>query len=146
VAAVLRARNARRNLQLHGGHLGQAGGFAGHSLAAGGGGHEPAVAREVRVRYSTGRITSHQLVADDITVIEVPANEIAAELGNPRGANMVALGAYLGATDAVSLDEVIEVIRETFAAKPAVIDVNIEALRKGFEIGASAKLPQPVEA
>jgi 2-oxoglutarate ferredoxin oxidoreductase subunit gamma len=83
---------------------------------------------------------------DDITVIEVPANEIAAELGNPRGANMVALGAYLGATDAVSLDEVIEVVRETFAAKPAVIDVNIEALRKGFEFGASAKQPQPVEA
>ncbi len=76
---------------------------------------------------------------DDVTVIEVPANEVATDLGNPRGANMVALGAYLGATDAVSLDEVIEVIRETFAARPAVIDVNIEALRKGYELGADAK-------
>jgi 2-oxoglutarate ferredoxin oxidoreductase subunit gamma len=74
---------------------------------------------------------------DDLTVIEVPANEIAADLGNPRGANMVALGAYLGATDAVSVDEVITVIRETFAAKPGVIDVNIEALRKGHELGAA---------
>ncbi len=77
---------------------------------------------------------------DDLTVIEVPANEIATELGNPRGANMVALGAYLGATDAVSLDEVIAVIRETFAAKPAVIDVNIEALRMGYELGAAHKV------
>lgn len=77
---------------------------------------------------------------DDLTVIEVPANEIATELGNPRGANMVALGAYLGATDAVSVDEVIEVIRQTFAAKPAVIDVNIEALRKGYDLGAANKL------
>ena len=83
---------------------------------------------------------------DDITVIEVPANEIAAELGNPRGANMVALGAYLGATDALSLDGVIEVVRETFAAKPAVIDVNIEALRKGHELGVAAiRVPDPVE-
>jgi 2-oxoglutarate ferredoxin oxidoreductase subunit gamma len=83
----------------------------------------------------------------DLIVIEVPANEIASELGNPRGANMVALGAYLGATEAVSLDEVIEVVRETFAAKPAVIDVNIEALRRGFELGAAAKNePAAVEA
>jgi 2-oxoglutarate ferredoxin oxidoreductase subunit gamma len=74
-----------------------------------------------------------------VTVIEVPANQIATDLGNPRGANMVALGAYLGATDAVSIDEVIEVIRETFAAKPAVIDVNIEALQKGYELGAAHK-------
>jgi len=75
---------------------------------------------------------------DDLTVIEVPANEIATGLGNPRGANMVALGAYLGATDSVSLTEVEKVVRETFAAKPAVIDVNIEALRKGYELGAAA--------
>ena len=79
-------------------------------------------------------------------MIEIPANELASELGNPRGANMVALGAYLGATDAVPIDGVIEVIRETFAAKPAVIDVNIEALRKGYELGAAAKQPEPVEA
>jgi 2-oxoglutarate ferredoxin oxidoreductase subunit gamma len=83
---------------------------------------------------------------DDLTVIEVPANEMASDLGNPRGANMVALGAYLGATDAVSMDCVIEVIRETFAAKPAVIDVNIEALRKGYELGTAAREPETVDA
>ncbi len=82
---------------------------------------------------------------DDLTVVEIPANEVASELGNPRGANMVALGAYLGATDAVPIDSVIEVIRETFAAKPAVIDVNIEALRKGYELGAVARQPEKVE-
>jgi 2-oxoglutarate ferredoxin oxidoreductase subunit gamma len=74
---------------------------------------------------------------DDLTIVEVPANEIANELGNRRGANMVALGAYLGATDAVGLDGVIEVVRETFAAKPGVIDVNITALKRGHEIGAA---------
>jgi len=74
---------------------------------------------------------------DDLTVVNVPANEIANELGNRRGANMVALGAYLGATEAVSVDGIIEVVRETFAAKPGVIDVNITALQRGHEIGAA---------
>ena len=74
---------------------------------------------------------------DDLNVIEVPANEIANELGNRRGANMVALGAYLGATDAVSLDGIVEVIRETFAAKPGVVDINISALHRGHEIGVA---------
>jgi len=74
---------------------------------------------------------------NDVTVIEVPANQIANELGNRRGANMVALGAYLGATDAVSVEGIVEVIRETFAAKPGVVDININALHRGHEIGAA---------
>lgn len=73
----------------------------------------------------------------DVNIIEVPANQIANELGNRRGANMVALGAYLGATDAVSVDGIVEVIRETFAAKPGVVDININALHRGHDIGAA---------
>lgn len=83
---------------------------------------------------------------DDVIVVEVPANEIANSLGNPRGANMVVLGAYIGATEAVSLDEVEKVVRETFAAKPQVIDVNLEALHRGFELGARHHHAVAVEA
>ena len=72
---------------------------------------------------------------DDIKIIEVPANAIAQELGNPRGANMVALGAYVGATGAVTLEQIETVVRQTFAAKPSVIDVNLEALHKGYDLG-----------
>lgn len=71
----------------------------------------------------------------DVRVVRVAANEIANELGNPRGANMVALGAYVGASGAVSLEEVEEVVRETFAGKPKLVDVNLEALHRGFDIG-----------
>ena len=80
---------------------------------------------------------------DDVVIVEVPANGIANELGNPRGANMVALGAYLGVTGAVSVEQVEAVVRQTFAAKPSVIDVNIEALHKGFDLGRSKR---PAEA
>lgn len=72
---------------------------------------------------------------DDVKVIEVPANDIAQELGNPRGANMVALGAYVGATAAVSIQQLENVVRHTFAAKPSVIDVNLKALHRGIELG-----------
>jgi Pyruvate/2-oxoacid:ferredoxin oxidoreductase gamma subunit len=57
---------------------------------------------------------------------------------------MVALGAYLGATGAVSMETVEEVVKENFAARPKLVDINLEALRRGHEIGAgklAAELP-----
>lgn len=81
----------------------------------------------------------------DLKVILVPANEIANELGNPRGANMVALGAFLGATRAVSLDAVDALIRDTFAGKPKVVEVNLTSLRRGWEIGERTGAPAAEE-
>ncbi len=72
-------------------------------------------------------------------MVLVPANEIANELGNPRGANMVALGAYLGATQAIGVNVVEDVIRETFAAKPKTIDANVEAFRRGYALGEESR-------
>ncbi|MFI5167123.1 MAG: 2-oxoacid:acceptor oxidoreductase family protein [Thermoanaerobaculales bacterium] len=77
----------------------------------------------------------------DVRAVRVPANEIAQQLGNPRGANMVALGAYLGATKTVSLAAVEGLIRETFAGKEKVIDANLAALKQGYELGAAAAKP-----
>jgi 2-oxoglutarate ferredoxin oxidoreductase subunit gamma len=74
----------------------------------------------------------------DVTVVKVAANEIANSLGNPRAANMVALGAYLGASGAVSVEEVEAVVRETFSAKPQLVDSNLLALHRGLEVGAAA--------
>jgi Pyruvate/2-oxoacid:ferredoxin oxidoreductase gamma subunit len=41
-----------------------------------------------------------------------------------------------------AFERVIEVIRETFAGKPALVDLNIEALRRGYELGAAHKVPE----
>jgi 2-oxoglutarate ferredoxin oxidoreductase subunit gamma len=71
----------------------------------------------------------------DVKVVKIPANEIAMELNNPRGANMVAMGAFVGATGVVSLAEVEKLVRENFAAKPKLIDVNVEAVRRGYAVG-----------
>ena len=83
---------------------------------------------------------------DDVKVVDVPANDIALQLDNPRGANMVALGSYLGATSAVSEGAVEEVIRETFAAKPGLIDVNLDAFRRGVVVGRAALEAKEVTA
>lgn len=83
---------------------------------------------------------------DDVQVLLVPANQIANELGNPRGANMVALGAYVAASGAVSSEVIEQVVRDTFASKPKVIDVNIEALHKGFELGSKVQESAPESA
>ena len=71
----------------------------------------------------------------DVTVVPVPANEIATKLGNAKAANMVALGAFLGASGLVPLDKVMAVLAETFAARPKLVPLNQEALRLGYEIG-----------
>ena len=69
----------------------------------------------------------------DLDVLELPCNAMAIEAGSARAANMVALGAYLGMSQAVDLKEVQELVRETFAQKPKLIDVNLRALAAGHE-------------
>lgn len=71
----------------------------------------------------------------DVKVIEVPANEVAIECGSAKAANMVALGAYIGATEIAPLEMVKEILSETFASKPQLIEVNHKALTRGYELG-----------
>ena len=65
---------------------------------------------------------------DDITVIDVAANELANELGNPRVANMVMLGAFIRASGVVLPETIERLIHETFDVKKAdLVDINIKA-------------------
>ncbi len=74
----------------------------------------------------------------DIRVLEIPANEVAFELGNDRGANMVALGALLAATEALPMDVVEDALPETLgASKARFVASNREALRRGAALVTS---------
>jgi len=69
-----------------------------------------------------------------ISVLKIPATEIANKLGNERVANMVILGAYLKEKGTVSLEAAISCLKEIFASKSEkLIDLNERALRKGWE-------------
>ena len=76
-------------------------------------------------------LISQKATRGDITVLEVPANELASELGNVRAANMVMLGAFARATNVVSETAIENVIDQTIGAKKAELrDLNMKA----FEI------------
>ena len=73
-------------------------------------------------------ITHQKAKRSDITVLEIPANELAIELGNPVVANMIMLGAFTRASKIISGETLEKVIHSTFAEKKAaLIDINIEA-------------------
>ncbi len=68
----------------------------------------------------------------DITVVNVPVNDIAQELGNARVANMVMLGAFLKATGAAREESVMEALRASLGkAKEGLLPVNRQALARG---------------
>jgi 2-oxoglutarate ferredoxin oxidoreductase subunit gamma len=68
----------------------------------------------------------------DIKVLNVPCNEIAAQLGNGKVMNMVALGAFAAATGAVSIEAIARALPKVYKKlKPEVIELNVQALKKG---------------
>ncbi len=72
---------------------------------------------------------------EDITVIEVPANEIANELGNSRVANMVVLGTLIAQTKVVTKDSIIESLKKVLPEhRHNLIPMNESALDKGAEL------------
>jgi len=72
----------------------------------------------------------------DIRIETVPANDIALELGNGKAANMVALGAYVALTKVVKFDTVLDVVKENFAKKKEFLDLNIRAVKRGYELAS----------
>lgn len=64
----------------------------------------------------------------------IPANELAAELGNSKAANMIMLGAYLELTGAVEIETALEAFLKVFGEnKEHLIPLNREALLKGAQ-------------
>jgi len=91
--------------------------------------------------FVNSSLIARDVTRTDLTTVLVPANDVANELENPKGANMVILGAYLGATGAVDIEEIEALIKKTFAAKPKVVEANMEALHRGIEIGKHTVQP-----
>ena len=57
----------------------------------------------------------------DVDIVSVPANSIAEELGNPRSANMVMLGAFTKKSNIVSLSSMIEGLKDALKNKQKLI-------------------------
>jgi 2-oxoglutarate ferredoxin oxidoreductase subunit gamma len=72
------------------------------------------------------------VVRGDIEIIRIAASRLAEEQQNPRGANMVMLGAFIKKTGLVSLDSLVAGLRETFSRKPRLLTANKAALETGY--------------
>jgi 2-oxoglutarate ferredoxin oxidoreductase subunit gamma len=75
---------------------------------------------------------AHTVAGMRAEVYEIEADRIALELGNPKSANMVMLGAYLGISGSVQVDTVMENLREMFGERRAnLLPINREAIERG---------------
>ena len=74
-----------------------------------------------------------ELKRDDIEIYRVPVSEIGAELGNPKMANMVALGGLIAATQAVEVEALYQAFAKKFAARPELLTANKQAIQRGYD-------------
>ncbi len=68
---------------------------------------------------------------EDIDEILVPFNDIANSLENGRSINIVALGAFVARSGIVGVDTQEQVLREKFARKPKICELNVKTFRAG---------------
>jgi 2-oxoglutarate ferredoxin oxidoreductase subunit gamma len=83
-------------------------------------------------------MVDHTAQRQDITVVPIPCNEIAEGLGNPRLANMVAIGALLGAMQVLTLSDMEDALNAHMPGRHKhLLPKNVEALKKGAEFAES---------
>jgi len=95
---------------------------------------EPMVKRGGRL-FINSSLVLKKARRQDIEVYYIPANEIAARVGNPKTAGMAVLGAYLKAAGIVKAQSVLDSLARVLGGKkPAVMPANIEAMRLGADL------------
>ena len=83
--------------------------------------------------FINSSVVKEPFTREDVSVYYIPCEDIAAELGNMKVANMVMLGAYIGATGALRAETAEAMIRAMFTgAKAKLVPLNLEALQRGL--------------
>ena len=75
-----------------------------------------------------------ELSRGDIDIVRVPASEIAEEMGSPKSANMVMLGAFTKKNNLVSIPTLIDELKNTLKNKEKLIAINRKALEAGYDL------------
>ncbi|MEE9402769.1 MAG: 2-oxoacid:acceptor oxidoreductase family protein [Desulfobacteria bacterium] len=84
--------------------------------------------------FINSSLVEAEISRGDIDIVSVPANSMAEELGSPKSANMVMLGAFTKKSNLVSLSSVIEALRNTLKNKQKLIAINKKALLAGYDL------------
>lgn len=85
-------------------------------------------------------MVNRKVEREDITVVEIPGNDLAESIGSGRSSNMVLLGALLGNMDLLSLESIEDALEEHMPERhKKFLPANKEALRKGAAYKAGEK-------
>jgi len=84
--------------------------------------------------FINSSLVEAEISRGDIDIVSVPANSIAEELGSPKSANMVMMGAFTKKSNLVSLSSVIEALKNTLKNKQKLISINKKALQAGYDL------------
>jgi 2-oxoacid:acceptor oxidoreductase gamma subunit (pyruvate/2-ketoisovalerate family) len=80
--------------------------------------------------------------ADEFRVVDIPATDIAVDLGNIMTASMVMLGAYAAITDMVALESLDAAVTASLPSyRTQHVALNVAALRAGFDAAPRALAP-----
>lgn len=86
------------------------------------------------IMFYNSSLIEADVTRGDINLVGVPASNMAEEMGSARSANMIMLGAFTRKTNVVSLDMLIEGLKETLKSKPKLIAINKQALMAGYDL------------
>lgn len=70
---------------------------------------------------------------EDVTVIQIPANDIAMKVHHPKGMSLALVGAVIAYSNVVSLDAAKEALVEYFSGKHANDELNFAVLMEGYK-------------
>ena len=86
------------------------------------------------VLFINSSLIEAEVSRGDIDIVRVPANSIAEELGSPRSANMVMMGAFTKKSNLVSVSSVMEGLKSALKDKQKLIAINKKALMAGYDL------------
>ena len=75
------------------------------------------------------------LEGEDVKIIPIPCNDIALQSGSINAVNMVALGAYIAISKAVTFDSINMSMEELMARRKQMIPLNQKAMEEGALLG-----------
>jgi 2-oxoglutarate ferredoxin oxidoreductase subunit gamma len=73
-------------------------------------------------------------VRGDLEIYEVPASDLAKQLGQDKVTNVVMLGAFIKRSGMVSVETLARVLRDSFSSRnPGIVKLNKSALMLGYD-------------
>lgn len=69
-----------------------------------------------------------------VRIVKLPLTKLAAELGNIKVANMIAVGAFIRLKKLFSLNSALESLSRVFPLKEGIISINRKAVESGYKL------------